>query len=533
MIPFLIQLAVLMGAIRALIGLVPVSQLSESFEKRCRNFIERWQASLSSPSLNEAFGVPFATLTKLYDRVFGTNLFSWQTFRKTCLFGGLFVTASMAGAGLLSGKPFAMNQLPWQSYDSSIQYLQILAKSPQIHHLAGDPFYLVQNSSDLARFEGWPYAVGFTVFFIAVVVISNALLVSVSISLSRLFLREMQSATSLFGLCVLLISNAALTLILACVAASILFILLNVWSWPLVPMLLSLSQLSVLAGAGVASVASLCSWFFSGTWLKVVVVGALLPSIIVATLIAIALVGIAFRPAYSLFANVIINLSLKSPKGIVTFYSAVLLFLAAVCGGLATVWSWLDLLNSKLGVSTIFGIDYVIVSFFCLLSMLVISLVLSKKAVVVSNLKLCFSDVLFLYCLSILVIGAGFFCEAFLACIFPQFFQSPTGLSSSLALPTVSSIIPGSIIGFFCVMSRLRGFGIFQLSLRILLVLVCFDIYSGLTGGNSFRDIAASIVCDFIGSPVAAISLLGISTFMVRLRKMNNKGIECSKIDET
>jgi phage-related holin len=82
-------------------------------------------------------------------------------------------------------------------------------------------------------------------------------------------------------------------------------------------------------------------------------------------------------------------------------------------------------------------------------------------------------------------------------------------------------------------MSRLRGFGIFQLSLRILLVLVCFDIYSGLTGGNSFRDIAASIVCDFIGSPVAAISLLGISTFMVRLRKMNNKGIECSKIDET
>src|SRR5664280_1602662 len=71
------------------------------------------------------------------------------------------------------------------------------------------------------------------------------------------------------------------------------------------PMVQSLSQLSVFADAGVASAASLCLWFFSGTWLKVVVVGALLPSIIVATLIAIALVGIAFRPAYSLFSTII------------------------------------------------------------------------------------------------------------------------------------------------------------------------------------------------------------------------------------
>jgi hypothetical protein len=520
MIPVLIQLAVLIGAIRALIGLVPVLQLSESFEKRCRSFIERWQTSLAGPSLNEAFGVPFATLTKIYDRVFGTNLFSWQTFRKTCLFGGIFATASMAGAGLLSGKPFAMNQLPWQSYAASIQYLQILAKSPQLHRSPGDPFHIVQNSSDIASFEGWPYAVGFTVFFIFVVVITNALLISVSISLSRLFLREMQSATSLFGLLVLLISNATLTLILACVAASILFILLNVWSWPLVPMLLGLSQLSVLASAGVVSAASLCSWFFSGAWLKVIVVGALLPSIIVAALIAIALVGIAFRPVYSVFANVVINLSLKSPKGIVAFYSAVLFILAIICGGLATAWSWLDSLNSKLGFSTIFGVDYVIVSLFWLLSMLVVSLVLFKKAAAISNLKLCFSDVLFLYCLSVLVIGVGFFCESILECIFPQLFQSPTGLSSSLALPAMDSIIPGSIIGFFCVMSHLRGYGIFRLSLRILLVLVCFDIYSGLTAANSFRDIAASIICDLIGSPIAAISLLGIFSLVLRSRKI-------------
>ena len=155
-----------------------------------------------------------------------------------------------------------MNLPSWKSFLASVDYLRILAVQPGIHQQVGDQFYLAQNASDLAKLGSWPFALGFTVYFIVVVVFSTAILVSLSVAVSRMFLREMIAARTLFRVFVLFLSSSVLLFVVGATASLILFVLLNIWTWPFLPLFFTLSKVSFALGASFASVASLCSWFF-------------------------------------------------------------------------------------------------------------------------------------------------------------------------------------------------------------------------------------------------------------------------------
>lgn len=156
---------------------------------------------------------------------------------------------------------------------------------------------------------------------------------------------------------------------------------------------------------------------------------------------------------------------------------------------------------------TLFGFDFLIISSFFLLGMLFLSWVKAKYYRCLYGSPLRFPDVLLLFVIAVFVIGVGFYIEAILDCIFPTLFPSPNGLISNMALPAISSIIPGAIIGYFYVVSQLARNTLLKLVLRIFSVLSVWDLLMGLLGSCSFRDSAISILCDLCGSLVAAFVL--------------------------
>jgi len=328
---------------------------------------------------------------------------------------------------------------------------------------------------------------------------------------------------------VLFLSNTVLLLTFGASATLFLFILLNIWFWPLVPLLFGLSNISFIAGAGVASSASLCAWFFSGTWLKVVVVVSLFPSLIIAVVFGIALFGFTFRRGFHPLAKLLIDSSLRSPKGVFSFYSAVIAALAFIIACLATLWGWLDKLNTQFGFSKLLGFDFLIISLFIMLSMLLVSWVKVKSYRFHYGSPLRFPDVLFLFFIAYFVIGIGFYIESILDCVFPTLFPPPNGLLSNMALPAIDSIIPGSIVGCFYVISRLNRNSLLNLALHIFGVLSVWDLLMGLLGACSFCDSAISILCDLVGSIVAAFVLSRVHAIFYPMMSPKHSSLESAK----
>lgn len=166
------------------------------------------------------------------------------------MLGALFLGASLGVTGLLCGKTFAMNGPPWQSFLVSTGFLRAFADAPSIKQLPDEAFNIAQNASDLAACGSWPFAILFTIYFAAVVVLSTALLVSLSVAVSRFFLREMISAQTPFRILMIFVSSTALLIMLAGAASLVLFVLLNVWTWPFLPLIFAMSKASLWLGAG-------------------------------------------------------------------------------------------------------------------------------------------------------------------------------------------------------------------------------------------------------------------------------------------
>lgn len=395
------------ATIKVLIDLLAAS-LGKDHHQRLRSFFERWQAALDQSSPDTLLIVPLSALANTYGRVLGPNPFSRQAFRRTCIFGFLFLGALMGFAGLLIGKPFAMDLPPWRSFLTSADILRFIAVQPSIMQ-AGAPFHLAQNAADLAKLGSWPLALVFTVFFVAVVVISTALLASVSVAVSRLFLREMISALTLFRVFVLFLSNTVLLFAFGAAASLILFVLLNIWTWPFLPVVFALSEASFALGAGLASAASLGSWFFSAPWLRVVVVLALLPSILLAVVIGVAMLAFPLRRGFHAAATCLLRLGLRSPKGVFSFLSASSAALALFLSVLAYFLAWLARLSLSLGVPTFFGVDWLVCALALLAGLLVWSLAWTSSYRFAGYTCLGSQNVLFLFFGTLCAIIFGFY----------------------------------------------------------------------------------------------------------------------------
>lgn len=523
----LANLALFLYTIKVLTDLL-AAWLGEHHHQRFRSFFQRWQAGLDQSTPDTLLALPLTALANTYERVLGPNPFSRHAFRRTCIFGSLFLGASLGFAGLLCGKPFAMNMPPWRSFLESVHYLGVLAVQPSIQQQAGDPFYLAQNAADFAKLGSWPLALGFTVYFVAVVVFSTAFLVSVSVAVSRLFLREMISSHTHFRVFVLFLSSTVLLLVLAGAASLILFVLLNIWTWPLLPIFFALSKISFTLGAGLASVASLCSWFFSAPWLRVVVVLALFPSILLAVVIGAAMLAFPFRRGFHAAATCVLRLGLRSPKGVFSFLSASSAALALCLGALASFSAWLARLSLSLGVPTFFGVDSLVFALALLVVLLVLSLARASSFRFAGNASLGYQDVLFLFIGTLCVIIIGFYLQAIIECFVNVRSAGAAQHGETLALPAVSAVIPGSVAAFFVVLSRVRHTSWIKAAVRIFFVLTVFDLFAGVRGLASYHDSFLSVLCDLLGAPVGAFVIFKSHGFLFRPAVLTESSVPIS-----
>ena len=228
---YVLNLVVIFAAIKVLSDLL-AAWIGEHRQQQFRSFVEHCRAKFECLSPDSLLTSPLPIAARIYERLLGPKPLSRQAFRRTFIFGSLFLAASLGFTGLLCHKPFAMDLTPWESFFTSVRFLKTLATEPNIQKIPGDILYFKQNVADLGSLDSWPFAVAFSIYFVVVVLISTSFLVSLSIAISRLFLQEMLVARTLFRMSLLFLSNTILLLLFGAITSFILFILLNVWTWP-------------------------------------------------------------------------------------------------------------------------------------------------------------------------------------------------------------------------------------------------------------------------------------------------------------
>jgi hypothetical protein len=497
----LANLVLILGTIKVLSDWMAVS-LGDHQQQRVRLFLERWQLALNDASLGAFFAILLSAIDHTYARVLGPRPFSRQAFRRTCIFGSLFLGASLGFVGLFCDKPFGMNAPPWESFFASLQYLQT-AVATASRAQVGDPFHFIENASDLARLGSWPFAVGYTIYFVVIVVFSTAFLLSVSVAVSRLVLREMISARTGFRVFLLFFSNTVLLFVFGATASLALLVLLNIWTWPFLPVFFAISKLSLMAGAGMASGASLLFLFLSAPWLRVVLVLSLFPSIVVVLVVGVALIWFPFRHGFYAVAHHALRLSLRSPKGVFSFLSASSMVLALLLAFSASFFAWLARLSLTVGSPSLFGFDSLVLATFVFLLMLLLSLGRARTFRLSCISSLAWAEVMFLFFGAICVIASGYYVQAILECSLNVGAALVADRDATLAAPALSAVIPGSVVGYVIVASRLAGASWVKAAVRIFLVLAASDMFLGILGLVSFRDSLVSVFCDLLGCPFA------------------------------
>src|ERR1017187_10295592 len=174
-----------------------------------------------------------------------------------------------------------MSQSPWEMYSDSIKILKSTSsRLPSNAEMkAAEP--LRQNAADLARFDGLPSVILFTIYFAFVVSGLTALLFSSNVAISRLFLREMLTNPSIFRISILFVSNSILVFAFAALTSLLLFILVNPWTWPCFSAWTVMMMIAPALGFSATSFLSLIVLFFSSVWMRVIIVISFFPSILV------------------------------------------------------------------------------------------------------------------------------------------------------------------------------------------------------------------------------------------------------------
>lgn len=510
----LANLALILASIKILTDLV-AAWLGEQYHQRLRSVFERWHAGLNQSSPEALLVIPLSALASTYRRALGPNPFSRQAFWRTCVFGSLFLGAALGFTGLFCGKPFAMNSPPWESFLTSTDHLREVAE--RLPTSEGD-LSISQNIADLGSLGSWPFALVFTVYFAAVVVFSTAFLFSASVTVSRLFLQEMITANTLFRVSLLFFANTVLLCLISGASTFVLFILLNIWTWPYVPALFALSNYSMSLTFGLASVGSLCTWFFSAPWLRVVVTVALLPSIFVAVVIGVVMIAFPFRNKLHGAVAFALRLGLQSPRGIFGFLSASTAGLGLTLAALASLSAWLVQLSLSLSSITLFGVNSFVFGIVLMAILLSSSFVRARAYRLVGSSFLKNQEVLFLFLGTLCVITFGFYIQAMLECFVNVKLAGGPGFLSHLAQPAVSAVFPGSVAAYFVVCSKVQNSSWMRASIRVAIALSAFDLLTGARGLCSFRESLFSVVCDFAGAPIGTIVIFKSHELLFRVR---------------
>ena len=310
----------------------------------------------------------------------------------------------------------------------------------------------------------------------------------------------------------------------AATASLILFILLNPWTWPLLPLLFGLSKISILWGAGVAYATSMGALFLSAPWLRVVVVVGLFPSVLLVAATAMTVIAFPLRQRLHLTVNAVLRFGLRSPRGIFPFISSSSAALAFCLGVLATISAWLARLT--LSFSTYFGVDPLIFSLGLVIVLLFVCLLRVGITPSVGSSVLGTRDILFLFFGTICIVFFGYHLQALIEILLTIGSTAAIGYRVTSAQLTVLALAPGAVAGYFVVRSVAASLGVVKTAVRVFLVLVAVDLFGAVQGLYAYRDFALSILFNAVGAPIGACIIL--SAYAILFRRVRTQASNAS-----
>jgi hypothetical protein len=246
---------------------------------------------------------------------------------------------------------------------------------------------------------------------------------------------------------------------------------------------------------------------------------ALFPSILLAVVIGVAMLAFPFRRGFHATANCVLQLGLRSPKGVFSFLSASSAALALFLAALASFSAWIARLSLSLGAPTFFGIDSLVFALALSAGLLVLSLAQASSHRFAGNASRGYQGVLFLFFGTLCVIIFGFYLQAILECFVNAQLAGAADHGVTLALPAVSALIPGAVAAYFVVLSRFTCSSWITAAIRVFFVLTVFDLFAGVRGLTSFHDSFLSVIYDLLGAPVGVLVIFKSHDFLFRLNQ--------------
>lgn len=470
-----------------------------------REFWGRMQTEWEIEGIESLKATSFNWLGSIYDDIFGPRVFSRQSYLRCLVIAPLLLGACLGISGLLLKLPFAMHQTPWVSYRNS---LEMLKKGLADQNLKAHAEHVWQNVLDLSQLSGPVYEFIYTAYFALVVAIVVATLFWLSLGLSRLFLREMATTTTLFGGASLIVTNALVVLIMGMSASLLLFLLSNVWTWPYAPLPIAISSWSVLLGGGIAAGASLVLWFVADTWLRVVVLLSLFPLLVTVGALFASWIGVVFRKQINRLIGKILSAGFSSHKGVLSFISSTANFIGCVLMVFVLVISWLTKMSLQLGAAPVFGVDLISLTVFIFLLTLGLA-VFSPSMNPTPPVKI--GDAALTFFIGFFTVDAGFYIQAIIECFLrpDATAQRDPNLAYDVGL---SGAIPASVIAAIATFSSRQKEGVFRSGAKIAAVLVAFDVFNSMRSLDTFRSLMFSIACDIIGGFFASAVILRYRT---------------------
>ena len=269
-------------------------------EAKLRHYAENFWVRTADALPESIVLKPLGVLTAFFDQLFGSGQFSRQALTRGAVVSGLMLVLTLSIVGLSCGKPMGMEHSPWAAYRIQQSFLKRIAQDPNFNKPETAVFHIQENAADLSGLAGTAWEIAYTVFFVAVVISTTALMNAVGLAISRLILREMLGAKAGFSVILMFVVNVVVVVAFLVMDSIVLFVALNVAIWPFVPLLLALAKIHIAAGGGGGILTSVAAWFFSGPWFKVVVMLSLFPSVVLGLVIGGCALGFPFRKAVKL-----------------------------------------------------------------------------------------------------------------------------------------------------------------------------------------------------------------------------------------
>lgn len=95
--------------------------------------------------------IPLRAVSRFFDKIYGERIFSWCALWRSSLVSTLVLISALAAVGIIKGKPFGIDILPWQTFRLYFDVLEKGTKTPEFEKLMRPYLTAPKTFEDMER----------------------------------------------------------------------------------------------------------------------------------------------------------------------------------------------------------------------------------------------------------------------------------------------------------------------------------------------------------------------------------------------